>query len=197
MDLHGIVSPVIGAVNPLIPVVIRISTGPSSVIEPDGTQTPTFASPGAFTGSIAGTTLTVTALASGALQPGQTISGSGVGSGTMLTAQLTGTEGGIGTYSVSRSQTVASVAMMFAYTIPGQVQPMSYRDLMMTEGLNLAGERKKVYLHGVTDSVIRSLRKGGDLLAIASGVHAGSYLIVQVLEQYPDWCSAVITLQNE
>ena len=63
-----------------------------------------------LTGSISGTTLTVSATPSGALGPGQTISGSGVASGTQITAFGTGT-GGTGTYTVNNSQTVASEAM--------------------------------------------------------------------------------------
>jgi hypothetical protein len=63
-----------------------------------------------LTGTISGTTLTVSATPSGALGPGQTISGSGIASGTQITAFGTGT-GGNGTYTVSTSQTVASEAM--------------------------------------------------------------------------------------
>ncbi|WP_321905133.1 structural cement protein Gp24 [Paraburkholderia tropica] len=59
------------------------------------------------TGSIAGTVLTVTAVSAGALQVGQTIAGTGVTSGTTITALGTGT-GGAGTYTVSASQTVSS-----------------------------------------------------------------------------------------
>ena len=62
------------------------------------------------TGSIAGTTLTVTAVASGVLVVGQVISGSGVTGGTTITALGTGT-GGMGTYTVSATQTVASTAI--------------------------------------------------------------------------------------
>jgi hypothetical protein len=62
------------------------------------------------TGSIAATTLTVTAVGSGTLAPGQPISGSGVTAGTLITAYGTGT-GGVGTYTVSASQTVASTAI--------------------------------------------------------------------------------------
>lgn len=61
--------------------------------------------------SIAGTTLTVGGTVTGTFAPGQIISGSGVTSGTYIVAQLTGTTGGAGTYSVSASQTVASTAI--------------------------------------------------------------------------------------
>jgi microcystin-dependent protein len=63
-----------------------------------------------FTGSISGTLLTVSAVASGQLFVGQTISGSGVTSGTTITAFGTGT-GGVGNYTVSVSQTVASTTI--------------------------------------------------------------------------------------
>jgi hypothetical protein len=67
---------------------------------------------GAFTGSISGTTLTVSSISAGtnlgiSIYP----TGSGVASGTCITGQLTGTPGGVGTYSVTPSQTVASTAM--------------------------------------------------------------------------------------
>lgn len=59
------------------------------------------------TGSISGTTLTVTGVTSGTLAVGQPLSGTGVTAGTTITALGTGT-GGVGTYTVSQSQTVAS-----------------------------------------------------------------------------------------
>ena len=64
-----------------------------------------------FTGSIATTTLTVTAMLSGdSLVVGQYVDGSGVTNGTYITAFGTGT-GGVGTYTVSTSQTAASTTM--------------------------------------------------------------------------------------
>jgi hypothetical protein len=65
---------------------------------------------GAVTGSIAGTTLTVSAVTSGALAVGQPITGTGVTAGTVITALGTGT-GGVGTYTVNNTQTVASEAL--------------------------------------------------------------------------------------
>lgn len=62
------------------------------------------------TGSISGTTLTVTAVSSGLLRVGFIISGTGVTAGTTITAYGTGT-GGNGTYTVSASQTVSSTTI--------------------------------------------------------------------------------------
>lgn len=73
------------------------------------------ASTGSFTGSIAGDVLTITAVGSGVARPGGTLSGSGVVSGTTITAQLSGTAGGIGTYRVSVPQTVASTTISETY----------------------------------------------------------------------------------
>jgi hypothetical protein len=61
-----------------------------------------------ITGSISGTTLTVTAVSSGTLYPGATLTGTGITANTVIVAQLTGTTGGAGTYSVSIGQTVGS-----------------------------------------------------------------------------------------
>ncbi len=62
------------------------------------------------TGAISGTTLTVTAVTSGALAVGQTILGANVTAGTTITALVTGS-GGNGTYTVSSSQTVPSTTI--------------------------------------------------------------------------------------
>ena len=64
-----------------------------------------------FTGSIATTTLTVSAISAGTIYPSMQISGTGVTAGTRIVAQLTGTAGGTGTYTVSASQTVSSTTI--------------------------------------------------------------------------------------
>jgi hypothetical protein len=64
------------------------------------------------TATIAGTLLTVSAVASGTLHVGQTIQGVGVTLGTIITALGTGT-GGIGTYTLSVASTVASGVTMY------------------------------------------------------------------------------------
>lgn len=64
-----------------------------------------------FTGSIATTTLTVSAISAGTIYPSMQISGTGITAGTRIVAQLTGTAGGTGTYTVSASQTVSSTTI--------------------------------------------------------------------------------------
>jgi hypothetical protein len=79
------------------------------------------ASATSFTGSIAGNVLTVTAVGSGTIVPGGTLSGTGgggVASGTTVVSQLTGSTGGVGTYTVSiPEQTVTSTTITEAYGV--------------------------------------------------------------------------------
>lgn len=87
-------------------------------------------------------------------------------------------------------------AFLPALSVAGQIQPISTRDMAQLEGINLGGVRWKIYLYGEVDSIIREERKGGDLVIIPQGRHKGTWLVVQVLEQFPDWCCAAIVFQN-
>jgi len=73
-----------------------------------------------FTGSITTTTLTVSAISAGSIYPSMQITGTGVTAGTRIVAQLTGTTGGAGTYTVNTSQTVTSTAM--TGDLPSKIQ---------------------------------------------------------------------------
>lgn len=67
------------------------------------------------TASIEDGVLDVTAVGSGVVVTGATISGTNVVSGTLVGRQISGTAGGIGTYQVSIPQTVASTTVSGAY----------------------------------------------------------------------------------
>ena len=66
----------------------------------------------AVTSSISGTTLTVSAVSTGQIAIGDTLTGAGIAANTMITGFVPGTNGGIGTYTISTSQTVSSEAMV-------------------------------------------------------------------------------------
>ncbi|HEX8106708.1 MAG TPA: hypothetical protein VF516_03220 [Kofleriaceae bacterium] len=72
---------------------------------------------GTFTGSISGTTLTVSTISAGNIALGQYLTGSGVTAGTKITQFLTGA-GGVGTYQVNTSQTVGSETLTTYYQRP-------------------------------------------------------------------------------
>lgn len=73
---------------------------------------PTYSSSAAalVTGSISGTTLTVTAVSSGTLAVNQKITGTGIAANTTIVSFGTGS-GGTGTYTVNNSQTVSSTTI--------------------------------------------------------------------------------------
>jgi hypothetical protein len=83
----------------------------------------TAARAGAFsgTGQISSTTLTITNVTSGALYIGATITGTGVTAGTRVTDFLTGS-GGIGTYTVDTSQTVAAGTAIADAPVTGMIR---------------------------------------------------------------------------
>ena len=84
--------------------------------------------PAEFTASITGTTMTVTAVASGTIKVGVRILGSGVSLNTTITAFVSGTSGGVGVYTVSISQTVSST------TITSDGFPITRNGTPMTQG---------------------------------------------------------------
>lgn len=69
---------------------------------------------GTFTGSISGTTLTVTSIAAGNIALGQYLSGTGITSGTQITQFLTGA-GQTGTYQVNNSTTATGSITITTY----------------------------------------------------------------------------------
>jgi hypothetical protein len=81
-----------------------------------------------------------------------------------------------------------------------QVQPLGFRDLMQTEGLNLQGTRFGIYVNGTPQAIVRFTQKGGDLITLVSagyGYPAGTvFLTAMVLETYGVWSKLAATLQN-
>ena len=110
-----------------------------------GTSTTSAIAPGtaSVTGSINGNVLTVTAVISGVLYPGGVLSGTGIYTGTQIVSQLTGTTGGIGTYTVNiGEQTVASTTVSETYgllTVSGTVAGSWMLGQLVTGGSVLAG----------------------------------------------------------
>lgn len=76
-----------------------------------------------FTGVVASNVLTVSSL-TGTVTVGMTLAGTGVATGTLVTAQLTGPAGGAGTYTVTGNATVASATITGQATgTPALLQP--------------------------------------------------------------------------
>ncbi|HUN41235.1 MAG TPA: hypothetical protein VMU81_13175 [Acetobacteraceae bacterium] len=99
-----------------------------------------------FTGSISGTTLTVTAVSSANLTPQVSangilvsLSGAGISSGTTISALGTGT-GGTGTYTVSKSQTVSSETITATISVPGSSTTNSGSSTPLINGSYCTGQ---------------------------------------------------------
>lgn len=71
-----------------------------------------------ITGSISGAVLTITAISNGTVAVGQRVTGTGVAAATIILAQLTGSVGGTGTWSVANTQTIGSEGMTLVGTSP-------------------------------------------------------------------------------
>lgn len=144
------------------------------------------------------TVLNVSAASSGRLQPGQTLAdgGSVLLPGTLITGQLTGSSGGVGLYTISQPQTVASEAMTTSLSLFAQVQPVATGDVRHLDALNIQGKLKTVYYNGDLNGGVRVSLKGGDLVTLADG---SIWLVTDVPESFymtAGWSKVVITLQD-
>jgi hypothetical protein len=132
-----------------------------------------------FTGSTSATTLTVTSISSGTIAINQSLYGIGVLPETVITALGTGT-GGTGTYTINRSQTVASGTLNSATV--GAVVTATIAGTTMTVSAVASGELhvgQTVQGVGVTiDTIITALGTGSGgvgtyTLSVASTVAVG------------------------
>ncbi len=80
-----------------------------------------------------------------------------------------------------------------AYPVIAQVQALTSSDLAQLDALNVTSSTHKLWISGALVGVNRTANKGGDLVTLSDG---NTYLVTQVLEQWPDWVSAAVTLQK-
>lgn len=76
-------------------------------------------------------------------------------------------------------------------TGPAQIQALDANDIKQLDGLNIQGTVRAIYLRGVLAGVVRPDGTGGDLVE----VDGKTWLVVKVLEGWPDWTKAAIVLQ--
>lgn len=138
---------------------------------------------GAFgSGSISGTTLSVVSMTNGAYAVGQQIDGNGVTAGTYITELGTGT-GGVGTYTVSKAQTVGSTAITGdnggtkLVALDGTRWDMSYREMLNARwfGAQGVGTGDDTWALRAADTFARSVSAR---LYVPGGVYPASQIIV-------------------
>jgi len=192
MNLNAMAGGLVAEVNPRQLLSVRISVGNTQ--DAASNPTPQFATPGAITASIDANLLTVSSVSSGVLQVGQLLAGDDLLPGTVITGFVFGEKGGPGIYTINQAQEVGSEGMTTSLMLNGQVQPVQYKDMLQMDGLNLQGERRKFYLFGAVDGLVRVDNKGGDLI---TDPWNNVWLVATVSEQWRrNWVAALCTLQN-
>lgn len=78
---------------------------------------------------------------------------------------------------------------------PGQVQALDADDIAQIAGLNIQGAIRAIYLYGPLAGVLRPDQTGGDKLEVPIG--GQTWLVVRVLETWPQWTKAAIVLQGD
>lgn len=111
-----------------------------------------------FTASIAGNTMTVTAVAFGSLAVGQTVFGVNVADGTKIIALGSGI-GGVGTYTVSQAQTVASEKMASGAKI--FLQPTKIMVQLDVHGPNSADNSQTISTLFRDDFAVQAFKASG------------------------------------
>lgn len=136
------------------------------------------------TGSIALTTLTVSAVATGALHIGDVVVGSGVTAGTTITAFLTGL-GGTGTYTVSASQTASSTALTVTSgaTVTYDSQRAAFKIASPTTGaLSTIG-----YVSGTLASSLFMTQGSGAVLSQGAAIAVPATLMNSIVSVTQNW----------
>jgi len=77
---------------------------------------------------------------------------------------------------------------------PAQVQALDGDTLKQMDNLNIQGVLRAIYLRGALAGVVRPAGTGGDIVKRKAGTE--TWLVVKVLETWPDWTKAVICLQS-
>ena len=74
-----------------------------------------------------------------------------------------------------------------------QRQPLSTDDLKQLDGLNVQGEKAAFYSESQLGAVQRIDEKGGDVINLPDGT---IWLVVMVLEKWPDWVKVACVRQK-
>lgn len=80
-----------------------------------------------------------------------------------------------------------------------QSQAVSGDSLAFTNGLDIQGVMRSVYMYGNVQGVVRSDERGGDLLIFPQTPRdpAQVWKIVTVVETWPDWAHVIAVLQTD
>ena len=117
-----------------------------------------------FRGSISGTTLTVSLMQSGTIAIGQSLFGLGIGNEVVITALGTGS-GGVGTYTINTSLTIATEQMNSAAVASTLTASMSGTTLTVTATSGTIYNGQTIQGAGVTANTIITTYGSGTVLS--------------------------------
>ncbi len=147
-----------------------------------------------FTGSISGTELTVTAVASGTLAIGQAVTGTGVTAGTVITGFGTGT-GADGTYTVNTSQTVASESLTAQYVAPAVTFNSTANAFIITSGITGAAS-SAAYATGTLAASLKLDQADGAILSQGADAATPGVFMANLLTQTQNWATFFTTWES-
>jgi hypothetical protein len=127
----------------------------------------------AFTGSISGTTLTVTLMKNGTITTGQSLFGLGVTAATVITGLGTGT-GGVGTYTINTSHTLTDRDMNSAAVAATMTGSISGTTLTVTAITGTLFPGQTIQGAGVTPGTIITSLGSGTVIAAPTITTAGT-----------------------
>lgn len=138
-----------------------------------------------FTGTIALTTMTVSNVASGAIAVGQEIRGNGAAAGTIVSGFLTGS-GGIGTYTVSVSQSVGSGSMTAVIpTVQYDATTGAFMIVSPTRGTSSSIG----YATGTLSTALNLTAATGALISQGAAAAVPASFMANVVVQTQNWAS--------
>ena len=79
-----------------------------------------------------------------------------------------------------------------AVPISCQVQQLTDADIKHIQDQNLSGISRKIWSDKILTGIDRAVGLGGDRIILPDGT---IYLVVQVIETWPGWCSALLQKQ--
>ena len=86
-----------------------------------------------------------------------------------------------------QTPTYAQVAQVLA-----QVQQLTAADLKHMNNMNMSGITRKIWCNAILTGIDRAAGLGGDQIILPDGT---TWLVVQVIETWQDWCSALMQKQ--
>lgn len=99
----------------------------------------------------------------------------------------------ISTGSTTNADGSRSLSYAAPQTVNASIQALQYNDIVQADSMQIEGVRRKMYVYGEVDGLVRSKNKGGDLVTLPNG---SVWKVALIAEAWATWTCAIITLEN-